>query len=60
MSYIGEMCIKEHGKKKGKVLDAVFAPDHYFAMFWVNVAGLTNYGFSKRNKKRGDLSLLFC
>ena len=54
MSYIGEACVKEHGKKKGKALEAVFAPGHYFAMFWVNLAGLTKYGFTpkkKRNKK---------
>jgi len=54
MSYIGKACVKEHGKKKGKALEAVFAPGHYFAMFWVNVAGLTKYGFSKKNKKKGE------
>ena len=48
MSYIGEACVSEHGEKKGKALEAVFAPGHYFAMFWVNVAGLTKYGFSKK------------
>lgn len=48
MSYIGEACVKEHGKKKGRILEAVFAPGHYFAMFWVNVAGLTKYGISKK------------
>ena len=54
MSYIGKACVKEHGKKKGKALEAVFAPGHYFAMFWVNVAGLTKYRFSKKNKKKGE------
>ena len=51
MSYIGKACVKEHGKKKGKALEAVFAPGHYFAMFWVNVAGLTKYGFSSKKKR---------
>ena len=54
MSYIGKACVKEHGKKKGKALEAVFAPGHYLAMFWVNVAGLTKYGFS--NKKKRELA----
>lgn len=48
MSYIGEACVSEHGERKGKALEAIFAPGHYFAMFWVNVAGLTKYGFSKK------------
>ena len=48
MSYIGQACVAEHGAKKGKALEAVFAPPHYFAMFWVNLAGLTKYGFRKR------------
>ena len=52
MSYIGEACVKEHGKKKGKALEAVFAPGHYFAMFWVNLAGLTKYGLSNKRKKQ--------
>jgi len=52
MSYIGEACVKEHGKKKGKALETVFAPGHYFAMFWVNLAGLTKYGFSKKEKRQ--------
>ena len=51
MSYIGEACVKEHGKKKGKALEATFAPGHYFAMFWVNLAGLTKFGFSSKRKK---------
>lgn len=51
MSYIGEACVKEHGKKKGKALEAVFAPGHYFAMFWVNIAGLTKYGFTPKKKR---------
>ncbi|MGB0368788.1 MAG: hypothetical protein ACPGD8_05250 [Flavobacteriales bacterium] len=49
--------VSEHGKKKGKALEAVFAPGHYFAMFWVNVAGLTKYGFSTK-KKREELRRL--
>ena len=57
MSYIGEACVKEHGKKKGKALEAVFAPGHYFAMFWVNVAGLTKYGFSSKEKREELRSL---
>lgn len=48
MSYIGEACVSEHGERKGKALEAIFAPGHYFAMFWVNIAGLTKYGFSKK------------
>ena len=54
MSYIGEACVSEHGKSKGQFLEAVFAPGHYFAMFWVNVAGLTKYGFSKKEKKKKE------
>jgi hypothetical protein len=54
---IGEAGVKEHGKKKGKALEAVFAPGHYFAMFWVNVAGLTKYGFTGK-KKREELKSL--
>lgn len=52
MSYIGEACVREHGKKKGKLLEAVFAPGHYFAMFFVNVAGLTKYGFTRKEKRQ--------
>ena len=52
MSYIGEVCVKEHGQKKGKLLEAVFAPGHYFAMFWVNVAGLATYGFTGKEKRK--------
>ena len=51
MSYIGEACVSEHGEKKGKALEAVFAPGHYFAMFWLNVAGLTKYGFTPKKKR---------
>lgn len=51
MSYIGEACVSEHGEKKGKALEAVFAPGHYFAMFWVNLAGLTKYGFTPKKKR---------
>lgn len=51
MSYIGEACVSEHGEKKGKALEAIFAPGHYFAMFWVNVAGLTKYGFTPKKKR---------
>jgi hypothetical protein len=54
MSYIGKACVSEHGEEKGKALEAVFAPGHYFAMFWVNVAGLTKYGFSKKEKKKKE------
>jgi hypothetical protein len=57
MSYIGKACVKEHGKKKGKALEAAFAPGHYFAMFWVNVSGLTKYGFTGK-KKREELKTL--
>ncbi|MDP6909668.1 MAG: hypothetical protein QF371_09185 [Flavobacteriales bacterium] len=53
MSYIGEACVNEHGKKKGKALEAFFAPGHYFAMFWVNLAGLTKFGFTKKEKAIG-------
>lgn len=54
MSYIGEACVSEHGERKGKALEALFAPGHYFAMFWVNVAGLTKYGFSKKGEKKKE------
>ena len=51
MSYLGETCVKKHGKKKGIALEVVFAPRHYFVMFWVNVAGLTKYGFTGKQKR---------
>jgi hypothetical protein len=56
MSYIGEACVNEHGKSKGKALEAVFAPGHYFAMFWVNLAGLTKHGFSKKGRLKENVT----
>lgn len=51
MSYIGEACVQERGERKGKTYEAVFAAPHYFAMFWVNVAGLTKYAFQAKKKR---------
>lgn len=51
-SYIGQECIKEHGEKKGRRYERLFAGPHYFAMTFVNLAGLTKYAFSK--KKKGE------
>lgn len=51
MSYIGEACVAEHGEKKGKALEALFAPGHYFAMTFVNIAGLTKYAFTRKSKR---------
>lgn len=53
MSYIGQACVQEKGEKKGKTYEAVFAAPHYFAMFWVNVAGLTKYAFTPRKDTDG-------
>ena len=54
MSYIGEACVAEHGEKKGKALEALFAPGHYFAMTFVNIAGLTKYAFKRKNKRSAE------
>lgn len=51
MSYIGEACVQERGERKGKTYEAVFAAPHYFAMFWVNVSGLTKYAFRSKKKR---------
>jgi hypothetical protein len=51
MSYIGEACVAEHGEKKGKALEALFAPGHYFAMTFVNIAGLAKYAFTLKAKR---------
>ena len=37
---------------RGKLLETAFAPGHYFAMFFVNVAGLTGRAFMKKDKRR--------
>ncbi len=55
MSYIGEACVKEKGERKGKTYEAVFAAPHYFAMFWVNVAGLTKHVFKPKTGKVVEL-----
>jgi len=52
MSYIGQACVEEKGEKKGKTYEAVFAAPHYFAMFWVNAAGLTKYAFTPKERKQ--------
>jgi len=48
MSYIGEACVRERGEKKGKMIEAIFAPPHYIAMFFVNVSGLMKHSLSKK------------
>ena len=53
-SYIGQECIKEYGEKKGRRLENLFAGPHYFAMTFVNLAGLTKYAFSKKEKKTSE------
>lgn len=52
MSYIGEACVREHGEKKGKMIEAIFAPPHYLTMFFVNVSGLMKYRLSKNRQPR--------
>ena len=56
MSYIGQACVEEKGEKKGKAYEAVFAAPHYFAMFWVNVAGLTKYAFTPKKRREMDVT----
>lgn len=53
MSYIGKACSLEKGERKERAIELLFAPPHYTAMFFVNIAGLTKYAFSK--KKEGHL-----
>lgn len=48
MSYIGRACSSEKGDRKGRTIELLFAPPHYRAMFFVNLAGLTKYVFSKK------------
>ena len=45
--YQGILC----GKKKGKALEALFSLGHYFAMTFVNIAGVNKYAFTLLSKR---------